>query len=89
MLSGVKLELLDPSGRVIATTSSEFDGFFLFQKVPYGRYHLRINADSAAVLDLEPQLDKPALVGRETPTASLGVVAARRQKRETVAQTGD
>lgn len=88
-LSGVKLELLDSSGRVIATTTSEFDGFFLFQKVPYGQYRLRINAESAAVLDLDAQLDKPALVGRTTPTASLGIVAARRQPRETVAQSGE
>lgn len=88
-LSGVKMELLDKSGRVIASTTSEFDGFFLFEKVPYGQYRLRIGAESAAVLDLDPQLDKPALVGRNTPTASLGIVAARRQKREEVANTSD
>ena len=88
-MSGVKLELLDPSGRVIAITISEFDGFFLFEKVPYGQYRLRIGAESAAALDLEPQLDTPARVGRDTPTASLGIVAARRQSREEVAITAD
>lgn len=86
-LSGVKLELLDTKGRVIATTLSEFDGFFLFQKVPYGQYRLRINAESAAVLDLETHIDSTATVGRDSPTASLGIVAARRQSREDVAQS--
>ena len=88
-MSGVKLELLDPSGRVIATTISEFDGFFLFEKVPYGQYRLRIGAESAAALDLEQQLDTPARVGRDTPTASLGIVAARRQSREEVVISAD
>ncbi len=84
-LSGVKLELLDPKGRVTAATISEFDGFFLFQKVPYGRYQLRIGAESAAALNLDPVIRQPAALGRDNPTASLGIVAARRQVREEVA----
>jgi hypothetical protein len=88
-LSGVKLELLDKNDRVIATTLSEFDGFFLFEKVPYGQYRLRIGAESAAALDLDGQLDKPAIVGRASPTASLGIVAAKRQQREEVATASD
>lgn len=45
--SGVRLQLIDQRGAVAFETVSEFDGFFLFQRVPYGRYSLRL-ADSTA-----------------------------------------
>ena len=34
--SGVRLELVDQRGAIVAEAISEFDGFFLFQRVPYG-----------------------------------------------------
>lgn len=87
-LAGVKLELLNPKGSVVALTSSEFDGFFLFEKVPYGRYSLRIDAQSAAVLDLDTAVNANATLERGTPTVSLGIVGAKRQERESVANFG-
>jgi hypothetical protein len=53
---GVRLQLVDPNGAVAAETVSEFDGFFLFQRVPYGAYSLRIAKDSADTLAVEPML---------------------------------
>lgn len=47
---GVRLELVNPQGAVVAETISEFDGFFLFQRVPYGEYRLRVAADAAPTL---------------------------------------
>jgi hypothetical protein len=44
---GVRLELVDSRGAVVAETLSEFDGFFLFQRVPYGEYRLRIAEEAA------------------------------------------
>jgi hypothetical protein len=47
---GVTIELTDPSGHVLYQTVSDFDGYVLFDSVPYGDYRLRIGADSAAAL---------------------------------------
>ena len=33
---GVDLELVDGSGKVVGTARTDFDGFFLFDRVPYG-----------------------------------------------------
>jgi hypothetical protein len=47
---GVTIELTDPAGRVLYQTVSDFDGYVLFDSVPYGDYRLRIGTDSAAAL---------------------------------------
>ena len=44
---GLDIELIDASGKVIASGRSDYDGFFLFDRIPYGRYGLRLTADSA------------------------------------------
>ena len=41
-VSRVKLELLDGDGKVTNRTESAFDGFYLFEKIPFGQYKLRI-----------------------------------------------
>jgi len=53
---GVRLELIDTRGAIAAETVSEFDGFFLFQRVPYGQYRLRVSKDAASTLGVEPSL---------------------------------
>ena len=35
---GVDLELVDATGKVVGTARTDFDGFFLFERVPYGSY---------------------------------------------------
>ena len=37
---GLDVELVDAAGKVVATARSDFDGFFLFERVAYGRYTL-------------------------------------------------
>ena len=39
---GLDLELVDAAGKVVATTRSDFDGFFLFERVAYGTYTVRV-----------------------------------------------
>ena len=55
-IEGVDLEVVDASGHVRATTRTDFDGFFLFESVPYGNYTLRIADLSAQALGLVPTL---------------------------------
>lgn len=76
-LEGVDLELLDATGRTIVQTRSEFDGFFLFERVPYGRYTIRIGKLAADATKLLPELVTEAVVSARTPSVHLGAVAGR------------
>jgi hypothetical protein len=76
-LEGVDLELIDVEGRVARKTRSDFDGFFLFEGVPYGRYTLRIAKNIADAIKLAPALLGIATVGGETPLFHLGAVVAK------------
>lgn len=81
ILSGVDIELVDRNGRVVKTTRSEYDGFFLFEFVPYGRYSLRITALSANVVGVEMALPKAAELGKNSGSIDLGIVIARAAQR--------
>lgn len=76
-IEGLDLELVDGSGKLIATARSDFDGFFLFQRVPYGRYSVRVAKDSAIAAGVEQALEATAEVSAEKPVARLGTVQAR------------
>ena len=54
--SGVRLQLIDDRGATAAETVSEFDGFFLFQRVPYGNYRLQLSDEAAEALNVESAL---------------------------------
>ena len=75
-IEGVDLELVDVEGRTVATTRSDFDGFFLFEGVPYGRYTVRIARLSAEAARLAPGLSAAAVVDARTPSVHLGGIAA-------------
>jgi hypothetical protein len=75
-LEGVDLELVDAENRIVGKTRSDFDGFFLFEGVPYGRYTIRIAKLSAEAAELAPSLAGLANVGDATPSVHLGAVAA-------------
>ncbi len=81
MLSGVDIELLDKSGRVVRTTRSEYDGFFLFEFVPYGSYTLRVAAVAAAVVGVETPLPGLAELGKANGMVDLGIVTAKAAQR--------
>ncbi len=74
---GVELELLDANGKVVAATISEFDGFFLFERVPYGRYRLRVAADAARKLAVRSAIEQPVAIGRDADIARLGAIKLR------------
>ncbi|UVO55172.1 carboxypeptidase-like regulatory domain-containing protein [Sphingomonas sp. SUN039] len=75
-IEGVDLELLDIERRVVAKTRTDFDGFFLFERVAYGRYTVRIAQLAADAVKLSPVLAGVADVGANAPSAHLGAVAA-------------
>lgn len=75
-LEGVDLELVDAEGRAVRVARSEFDGYFLFEAVPYGRYTVRIAQISADAARLSPILSKTVTLGEARPSVALGVIAA-------------
>ncbi len=81
ILSGVDIELLDKAGRVVRTTRSEYDGFFLFEFVPYGSYRLRVSALSANVVGVEIALPSLAELGKASGSVDLGIVTAKPAQR--------
>jgi hypothetical protein len=80
-LSGVDIELLDKAGRVVKTTRSEYDGFFLFEFVPYGSYKLRVAALAASVVGVEATLPALAELGKSSGSVDLGIVTAKPSQR--------
>jgi hypothetical protein len=71
---GLKLELLDGAGKVVAAAQTDYDGYFLFERIPYGRYSVRIAADSATAAKVLPDLNVSAEVSEEQSSARLGSV---------------
>jgi hypothetical protein len=78
---GVDLELVDGSGKVVGTARSDFDGFFLFERVPYGSYRLRVSAASASAAGIASDLDVSVKVTTEKSIVRLGSIQARVQPR--------
>jgi hypothetical protein len=86
MIEGLSLELVDAEGRVRATTLTEFDGYFLFESVAYGRYTVRMAKASAAALRLDPGFVLSAVPGKASPRVRLGTLALKPVRRDVAAQ---
>ncbi|MEZ5695735.1 MAG: carboxypeptidase-like regulatory domain-containing protein [Sphingomonadaceae bacterium] len=82
---GVALELVDMRGAVVAETLTEFDGFFLFEKVPYGKYQLRVASDAARVLQVQGVLGATVTVSRDNDIARMGAIKLRTSPATTIA----
>ena len=75
--AGITLELVDAHGSVVATTLSEFDGFFLFDKVPYGQYRVRVAASTAKALQVRAELDEAVVIKSGADVGRLGKIRLR------------
>ena len=71
---GLGLELVDASGKVVSTALSDFDGFFLFERVPYGVYSVRVAKASATAAKIEADLNLRAVVTADKAIVRLGAV---------------
>lgn len=71
---GLTLELVDQSGKVVATTQTDFDGYFLFERAAYGRYTVRVSAESATAAKIAPDLNTTAEVSEDQSVARLGSI---------------
>ncbi|WP_447765587.1 MSCRAMM family protein [Sphingopyxis panaciterrae] len=85
-IDGLSLELVDAEGRVRATTLTEFDGYFLFESVAYGRYTVRLAKASAAALRLDAGFVLSAVPGKAAPRVRLGTLVLKPVRRDVAVQ---
>ena len=71
---GLTLELVDENGRVVATTQTDYDGYFLFERAAYGRYTIRVAEASAVAAKILPNLNASAEVTEDHSTARMGSI---------------
>ena len=71
---GLDLELVDASGKVVATARTDFDGFFLFQRAPYGEYRIRLSAQTAGKTGLAADLNVKAVLSATKSVVRLGAI---------------
>jgi hypothetical protein len=76
-LPGVELELVGPDGLVAARAMSEYDGFFLFDRVPYGRYKLKMSSTTEQVLGPAGDLASGIELGPQKTVERLGAIRLR------------
>ena len=71
---GLDLELVDAAGKVVATARTDFDGFFLFERVAYGRYTVRVASQSAIIARIAAELGASLEVSPAKSTVRLGTI---------------
>jgi len=74
---GVDLELVDSAGKVVGTARTDFDGFFLFERVAYGNYALRVSAASSAAAKIASDLGVTVHVTAQKSVFRLGSIRPR------------
>jgi hypothetical protein len=71
---GLDIELLDATGKVVASGRSDYDGFFLFDRIPYGRYSLRLTSESAHAAGVNSAIDRTAEISAEKTVVRMGAI---------------
>jgi len=69
---GLDLELVDASGKVVDATRTDYDGFYLFDRVPYGEYSIRISKAAANAVQVAQELKLHATVSHERTVVRMG-----------------
>jgi len=71
-MSGVKMQLLDASGRVVQEVPSAYDGFYLFQRIPLGRYTVGVEPELVRRARLQAEA-QPSVVLTSERAVAVGV----------------
>ena len=64
-MPNARLQLIDHQGKVVDETRSEFDGFYLFLKVPPGKYSVRLHPDHADRLGVAADIKEDIKIDSE------------------------
>lgn len=85
---GLDVELIDQSGKIVATARSDYDGFILFERVPYGHYRMRLTRDAGKAANLSTDLDVSIAIDPDHSVIRLGAIRPRRADTIASAATG-
>jgi hypothetical protein len=69
---GLDLELVDESGAVVAIARTDFDGYYLFDRVPYGTYRIRLARETAEAIGQPVELGLQVIVSDDRPVVRMG-----------------
>ena len=83
---GLDVELLDVTGKVVSTARSDYDGFFLLERVAYGRYTLRLSAESAKAAHVEAAIARTIDISAEKTVVRLGAIRIQKSPHIALAQ---
>jgi hypothetical protein len=78
---GLDIELIDASGKVVGAVRSDYDGFFLFERVAYGHYKFRLTSESANAAGVEGAIEKSAEIAPNRTVVRLGTIRIRKLDR--------
>lgn len=73
-IEGLDVELVDAQGRTVATARTDYDGFFLFERVPFGAYGFRLTQASANAARLAGLVNARAEISGDKPVARVGAI---------------
>ncbi len=76
-IEGLEVEMIDAAGKIVATTRTDYDGFFLFERAPYGEYRFRLTQASAEAAKLLATLDATASISATQTIVRLGAIRVR------------
>jgi hypothetical protein len=85
---GLDLELVGSGGKVVSNARTDFDGFFLFERVPYGHYLLKVSAAAAKAAKISTDLGISLDVTPERPVVRLGSLRPRQDRELATAAAG-
>ena len=71
---GLDLELVDAAGKTVATARTDYDGFFLFERVPYGEYRVRLTKATAEKTGIAAELNARVVLSAAKSVARLGAI---------------
>ncbi len=74
---GLDLELVDGTGKVVGTARTDFDGFFLFERVAYGTYTVRVSKGSGKAARVQIDLGVHVQVTPDKAVVRLGGIQVR------------
>ena len=78
---GLDIELVDASGKVVGAARSDYDGFFLFERVAYGHYKFRLSSESAKAAGVESTIGKSAEIAPNRTVVRLGTIRIHKLER--------
>ena len=82
---GVTVELVESGERVVARAVSEFDGYVLFDSIPYGAYRLRIAPAAAGTLGVRSELGTAVKIDRAHGSVRIGTIRLEAASATTIA----